>query len=85
MMLEPDSDGIPKFDQPERYRQYAKNVDAKDPDRARRARIVAVKLQAQLDGVKSVVEQRVPRGHLRLRVDGVQEARARLERREQRS
>jgi hypothetical protein len=57
MMLELDSDGIPKFDQPEKYRQYAKNVDARDPDRARKARILAVKLQAQLDGAESVVEQ----------------------------
>jgi hypothetical protein len=57
MMLEIDSDGIPKFDQPQKYRQYAKNVDAKDPYKARKARILAVKLQAQLDGAESVVEQ----------------------------
>ena len=28
MMLELDSDDIPKFDQPQKYRQYAKNVEA---------------------------------------------------------
>lgn len=75
-MLELDSDDIPKFDQPEKYRQYAKNVEPRHPDRACKGPHLGREASGKTRwrGVRRGA--RVPRGHVRLRVDVVQEARA---------
>jgi hypothetical protein len=45
-MLETDADGIPKLSTPEKYEQYALNVEAQSPELARKARKHAVRLKA---------------------------------------
>ncbi|HVZ22225.1 MAG TPA: hypothetical protein VG871_14235 [Vicinamibacterales bacterium] len=48
---------IPTFDAPEKYEQYALNVEARAPEKAQEARRLAVKLRATRDGAKSDVER----------------------------
>jgi len=46
-MLEIDDDGIPKFTTAESYEQFALNVEGRTPERARKARKLAVQLRAE--------------------------------------
>jgi hypothetical protein len=48
---------IPTFDAPEKYEQYALNVEGHAPEKAQEARRRAVKLRATRDGAKSDVER----------------------------
>ena len=48
---------IPTFDAPEKYEQYALNVEVRAPEKAQEARRQAVKLRATRDGAKSEVER----------------------------
>src|SRR5206468_590263 len=44
--LETDEDGIPKFTTPEKYEQYAINVETRSPELALNARKIAVRMKA---------------------------------------
>lgn len=55
-MLEMDG-GIPKFETPEAYEQFAVNVEGHAPERAQEARRRAVKLRARLDGAAGEIER----------------------------
>src|SRR3954465_11925805 len=48
---------IPSFDAPEKYEQYAINVEGHPPQKAQEARRQAVKLRAELDGAETDVER----------------------------
>ena len=48
---------IPTFDTPEKYEQYALNVEGHAPEKAQEARRRAVKLRATRDGAQSDVER----------------------------
>jgi hypothetical protein len=48
---------IPTFDKPEKYEQYAINVEGHAPEKAQEARRRAVKLRAIQDGAKTDVER----------------------------
>ena len=47
---------IPKCSSPERYEQYALNVEAKEPEKAQEARRQAVRMRAELKGAKTAAE-----------------------------
>jgi hypothetical protein len=48
---------IPTFDAPEKYEQYAINVEGHAPEKAQEARRQAVKLRAMQDGAETEVER----------------------------
>jgi hypothetical protein len=47
---------IPKCSSPERYEQYALNVEAKEPEKAQEARRQAVRMRAELKGARTAAE-----------------------------
>ena len=47
---------IPRCSSPERYEQYAKNVEAQHPEKALEARRQAVRMRAELKGAKTDAE-----------------------------